>query len=203
MVGANGAGKTTLMKMLAGATEPDGGTLTVGETVKLLSVDQSREGLTDGNSVFEEICGGADVTNLELGQTSINARAYVNWFGFRASDHSKRVGVLSGGERNRVQLAKLLRSGANVMILDEPTNDLDTDTMRALEEALLEFAGCCIVVSHDRFFLDRTATHILAFEGDSKVRWFEGTFAEYEEDRKERLGNDTPRPLKFAPLVAS
>src|SRR5205823_694934 len=181
VIGPNGAGKTTLFRMIAGEVEPDAGRLRVGETVELAYVDQSRETLEPANTVWKEISGGHDT--IELGRREVNSRQYVSWFNFRGPDQQKRVGVLSGGERNRVHLAKLLRSGGNVLLLDEPTNDLDVDTLRALEEALLDFAGCAVVISHDRWFLDRVATHILAFEGESQVTWFEGSWAEYAEWR--------------------
>ncbi|KAL1523904.1 hypothetical protein AB1Y20_018823 [Prymnesium parvum] len=202
VVGPNGAGKTTLVKMLKGEESPDEGTLELGESVRLISIEQTREGLTDTNSVFEEVTGGLD--EIELGTASVQSRAYVSWFGFKSGDQQKRVANLSGGERNRVQLAKLLRAGGNVLLMDEPTNDLDVDTMRSLEEALLEFAGCVVVVSHDRYFLDRLATHILAAEGDGKWVWFEGNFAEYEEDRKRRYDGKDPFEIgasKFATLA--
>ena len=164
-----------------------------------MSIDQTREGLGDDNSVFEEVTGGTD--EVELGTATVASRAYVSWFGFKGGDQQKRVKSLSGGERNRVQLAKLLRSGGNVLLMDEPTNDLDVETMRSLEEALLDFAGCVVVVSHDRFFLDKLATHILAAEGEGKWVWFEGNFAEYEADRIKRMGDEPPKPIKFATLV--
>ena len=189
IIGANGAGKTTLFKMMAGLEKPDGGVLRIGDTVKLAHVDQSRESLEAGKSVYDEIAQGAEF--LEIGKRKINTRAYVSGFGFRGTDQQKRVGDLSGGERNRVNLAKLLRSGGNVLMLDEPTNDLDVDTLRALEDALLSFAGCVVVISHDRWFLDRIATHMLAFEGDSQVVWFEGNYAAYEEDRRRRRARVT------------
>ena len=199
VVGPNGAGKTTLIRMLKGEEAPDGGELVLGESVKLISIDQTREGLSDDNSVFEEVTGGVD--ELELGSASVASRAYVSWFGFKGGDQQKRVASLSGGERNRVQLAKLLRAGGNVLLMDEPTNDLDVDTMRSLEEALLEFAGCVVVVSHDRFFLDRLCTHILAAEGEAQWVWYEGNYAEYEADRIKRMGDAPPRPIKHATLV--
>jgi ATP-binding cassette ChvD family protein len=201
VIGPNGAGKTTLFRMLVGEEAPDGGELRIGETVKLGYVDQSRDALGGDKTVWQEISGGAD--ELELGKRKVNSRAYCTWFGFRGSDQQKPVGQLSGGERNRVHLAKMLKSGANVILLDEPTNDLDVDTLRALEEALLEFAGCAVVISHDRWFLDRIATHILAFEGDSHVEWFEGNYEAYEEDRHRRLGSaaDQPHRIKYKPLV--
>ena len=201
VIGPNGAGKSTLCKLLSGEEEPNVGSIATGETVKLVSVDQMRTELSAERTVYEEITGGQDF--LQLGSSEINGRAYVSWFGFKSGDQQKKVGVLSGGERNRVQLAKLLRTGGNVMILDEPTNDLDVDTLRSLEEALLSFAGCVICVSHDRYFLDRIATHIMAFEGDSKVTFFEGNYQEYAENRAERLGIDVnaPKPLRFASLA--
>ena len=202
VIGPNGAGKTTLMNMLNGEGVADGGALKVGETVKMVTVGQMRSELNDDKTVFEEITEGSSEM-MSLGQTEVNSRAYVSWFGFKSGDQQKKVGVLSGGERNRVQLAKLLRSGANFMIMDEPTNDLDVDTLRSLEQALLDFAGCVVVVSHDRYFLDRIATHILAFEGDSKVHFFEGNYQEYAKNRAERLGvaENQIKPLKFAKVV--
>ncbi|MEJ2541381.1 MAG: energy-dependent translational throttle protein EttA, partial [Gemmatimonadota bacterium] len=188
IIGANGAGKTTLFRMITGKDEPDDGNLAVGDTVQLAYVDQSREALDPDKSVFEEVTGGADV--LHFGRAEVNGRAYLSWFNFRGADQQKKVGVLSGGERNRLHLAKLLKEGGNVLLLDEPTNDLDVDTLRALEDAILQFAGCVLVISHDRWFLDRVATHILAFEGDSQVHWYPGNFQEYEEDKKKRLGED-------------
>ena len=201
VIGPNGAGKTTLLRMLVGQEQPDSGTLKIGQTVKLAYVDQTRDALDPEKTVFEEISGGLD--EIDFGRTRVNARAYCSWFGFKGADQQKKVGVLSGGERNRVHLAKLLKSGGNLILLDEPTNDLDVDTLRALEEALLGFAGCAVVVSHDRWFLDRIATHILAFEGDSRVVWFEGNYQEYEEDRKRRLGPEADRPhrIKYRKLV--
>ena len=201
IIGPNGAGKTTLFKMITGKEEPDAGTLRVGETVKLGYIDQSRESLDDKKTVWEEISGGLD--ELDLGVRKIQSRAYVGQFNFRGPDQQKRVGQLSGGERNRVHLAKMLKSGANVILLDEPTNDLDLDTLRALEGALLDFPGCAVVISHDRWFLDRIATHILAFEGDSHVEWFEGNYQDYEADRKRRLGAeaDQPHRIKYKPLT--
>ena len=200
VIGANGAGKTTLFRMIIGDEKPDSGSITLGETVKLGYVDQSRDSLDGSKSVFDEISGGTD--HLEFGKHVMNSRAYVSAFNFRGPDQQKKVGVLSGGERNRVHLAKLLRSGANLLLLDEPTNDLDVDTLRALEDALLDFAGCAIVISHDRWFLDRIATHMLAFEGDSHVEWFEGNFEDYEADKKRRLGAAAVEPhrLKYKPL---
>ena len=201
VIGPNGAGKTTLFRMITGAEEPDGGALRVGDTVKLAYVDQSRETLDPDKTVYEEITGGVD--HLVVGNREIHGRAYVSGFNFKGSDHQKKVGQLSGGERNRVHLAKTLVAGGNVLLLDEPTNDLDVDTLRALEDALLDFAGCAVVISHDRWFLDRIATHVLAFEGDSEVVWFEGNFSDYEVDRHKRLGHDadTPHRIKYKPLV--
>jgi len=187
VVGPNGAGKTTLLRMLTGDEQPDDGDLKIGESVKMVVVDQSREGLAAEKTVFEEVTGGFD--EITLGGTPVMSRAYVSWFGFKSGDQQKRVSSLSGGERNRVQLAKILRSHGNVLLLDEPTNDLDVHTMRSLEEALLDFAGCVIVVSHDRFFLDRLATHILAAEGDGQWVFLEGNYEEYEQDRVRRLGS--------------
>ena len=200
MIGANGAGKTTLFRMITGQEQPDGGALRIGETVVLGYVDQSRETLAPNRSVWEEISGGGD--QIQLGKREVNSRAYVSAFNFRGPDQQKKVGQLSGGERNRVHLAKLLKGGGNVLLLDEPTNDLDVDTLRALEEALLEFAGCAVVISHDRWFLDRIATHMLAFEGDSRVEWFEGNYQDYEADRKRRLGAeaDQPHRIRYKPL---
>ncbi len=201
VVGPNGAGKTTLFRMIVGEEQPDSGALRVGETVELAYVDQSRAALDPANSVWKEISGGHDT--IELGKREVNSRQYVSWFNFRGGDQQKRVSGLSGGERNRVHLAKLLRSGGNVLLLDEPTNDLDVDTLRALEEALLDFAGCAVVISHDRWFLDRIATHILAFEGDSQATWFEGTWQEYADWVKETRGADAlePHRIKYKPLV--
>ena len=201
VIGPNGAGKTTLFRMITGQEQPDGGTLTVGETVKLGYVDQSRDSLDATKSVWEEISGGTDV--IYLGKRAVPSRAYVGAFNFKGSDQQKKVGVLSGGERNRVHLAKMLKSESNVILLDEPTNDLDIDTLRALEEALSEFAGCAVIISHDRWFLDRLATHILAFEGDSRVEWFEGNFQAYEADKRRRLGNDATEPhrIKYRPIA--
>jgi ATP-binding cassette ChvD family protein len=201
VIGPNGAGKTTLMRMIIGDEKPDEGTFRVGETVKLAYVDQSRDALDGEKNVWEEISGGLD--QMMLGERSIASRAYVSGFNFKGSDQQKKVGSLSGGERNRLHMAKLLASGGNLLILDEPTNDLDTDTLRALEEALLAFAGCAVVVSHDRWFLDRIATHVLAFEGDSQVRWFEGNFEAYESFRHEQLGAEADRPhrLTYKKLV--
>jgi sulfate-transporting ATPase len=201
IIGGNGAGKTTLFRMIVGADTPDSGTLSVGETVTLSYVDQSRAELDPDKTVFEEVSGGQDI--LFFGRAEVNPRAYLSWFNFRGADQQKKVGVLSGGERNRLQLAKLLKSGGNVMLLDEPTNDLDVDTLRALENAILDFAGCVLVISHDRWFLDRVATHIMAFEGDSGVFWFEGNYQEYEENRIQRLGVDAAQPhrLRYRKLV--
>ena len=201
VIGPNGAGKTTLFRMMVGEEAPDAGTLAVGTTVELAYVDQSRDQLDAAATVYEEITGGVD--NMVVGGREIHGRAYVASFGFTGSDQQKKVGQLSGGERNRVQLAKVLKSGGNVLLLDEPTNDLDVDTLRALEEALLGFPGCAVVISHDRWFLDRICTHVLAFEGDSEVRWFEGNFSDYEADRKKRLGVDADQPhrLRYKPLV--
>ena len=200
VIGPNGAGKTTLFRMITGAEQPDAGSLRLGDTVKVGYVDQSRE-LDPQKSVFEEITGGGD--EVELGKRTVASRAYVSWFNFKGRDQQRKVGQLSGGERNRVHLAKLLKGGANLLLLDEPTNDLDVDTLRALEEALLNFAGCAVVISHDRWFLDRIATHMLAFEGDSKVVWFEGNYQDYEVDRHRRLGAeaDQPHRLKFRKLT--
>jgi ATP-binding cassette ChvD family protein len=201
VIGPNGAGKTTLFRMLVGQEQPDSGSLRVGETVKIAHVDQSRESLDPEATVYETLSGGNEI--LTLGKREVNARAYCAWFNFRGADQQKKVGTLSGGERNRLQMGKLLQSGCNLLLLDEPTNDLDVDTLRALEDALLEFAGCAVVISHDRWFLDRVATHILAFEGDSQVTWFEGNYADYEKVRHERLGADadTPHRIKYRPLV--
>jgi sulfate-transporting ATPase len=201
IIGGNGAGKTTLFRMIVGEESPDDGTLEVGQTVQLAYVDQSREALQGDKSVFDEVSGGADV--LHFGRAEVNPRAYLSWFAFRGADQQKKVGVLSGGERNRLHLAKLLKSGGNVMLLDEPTNDLDVDTLRALENAILDYAGCVLVISHDRWFLDRVCTHILAFEGGSKVVWYEGNYQEYEEDRRRRLGDEALQPhrLKYRKLV--
>ncbi len=197
VIGANGAGKTTLFRMITGQEKPDAGSIKIGESVQLGYVDQSRDTLDGKKNVWEEISGGYDI--ITLGRREMNSRAYVGAFNFKGSDQQKKVGQLSGGERNRVHLAKMLKSGANLLLLDEPTNDLDVDTLRALEEALLDFAGCAVIISHDRFFLDRIATHMLAFEGDSHVEWFEGNFADYEEDKKRRLGIDSviPHRLKY------
>ncbi len=200
VIGPNGAGKTSLLRMITGAVVPDSGTLTVGQTVVLAHVDQSRDVLDPEKTVFEQVTGGAD--RIVVGGRELHSRAYVASFGFRGSDQQKKVRDLSGGERNRVHLAVVLASGGNVLLLDEPTNDLDVDTLRALEEALVGFAGCAVVVSHDRWFLDRVATHILAFEGDSRARWFEGSYSDYEADRRKRLGGeaDQPHRIRYKPL---
>ena len=202
VIGPNGAGKTTLFRMVVGEERPDAGELRIGPTVELGYVDQNRDALKPENSVFQEISGGLE--SLEMGGRKIHARAYVSRFNFRGPDQEKKVGELSGGERNRVHLAKLLRRGSNVLLLDEPTNDLDVDTLRALEEAILNYAGCVVVISHDRWFLDRIATHILAFEGDGYVHWCEGNFQTYEEQRHERLGiaADEPRRFRYKRLKA-
>ncbi len=201
IVGGNGAGKTTLFRMIVDEEQPDAGTLELGQTVELAYVDQSRDELDPEKSVFDLVSGGHDI--LYFGRAEVNARAYLSWFAFRGADQQKKAGVLSGGERNRLHLAKLLKSGGNVLLLDEPTNDLDVDTLRALENAVLDFAGCVLVISHDRWFLDRVATHILAFEGDSQVIWFEGNHTEYEDDRRLRLGEAAVQPhrLKYRKLV--
>ena len=197
VIGPNGAGKTTLFRMITGQEKPDSGTITIGESVQLGYVDQSRDALDPKKTVWEEVSDGYEI--IYLGKREINSRAYCGAFNFKGADQQKKVGMLSGGERNRVHLAKMLKRGANLLLLDEPTNDLDIDTLRALEEALLDFAGCAVIISHDRFFLDRIATHILAYEGDSHVEWFEGNFADYEEDKKRRLGIDSviPHRLKY------
>ncbi len=201
VIGPNGAGKTTLFRMIVGEEKPDAGSLTIGASVQLAYVDQSRESLTPDATVYEEITGGVD--RLVVGGRELHGRAYVAGFGFKGSDQQKKVGQLSGGERNRVLLAKVLSSGGNVLLLDEPTNDLDVDTLRALEDALLAFPGCAVVISHDRWFLDRIATHVLAFEGESEARWWEGNFTDYEADRHKRLGVDADQPhrLRYKPLV--
>jgi ATP-binding cassette ChvD family protein len=195
VIGPNGAGKTTLFRMITGQDKPDSGTIKIGESVQLGYVDQSRDSLNPNNNVWQEISDGLD--QLMLGKREVNSRGYVSAFNFKGADQQKKVGNLSGGERNRVHLAKMLKSGANVLLLDEPTNDLDVDTLRALEEALEDFAGCAVIISHDRWFLDRIATHILAFEGDSHVEWFEGNFQDYEEDKKRRLGEDSVMPKRI------
>ena len=201
IIGPNGAGKTTLFRMITGQEVPDSGTIRTGETVKIAYVDQSRDALDPNKSIWEEISGGQET--LQLGRVNVNSRAYVSRFNFSGSDQQKKVGMLSGGERNRVHIAKMLKEGGNVVLLDEPTNDLDVNTMRALEEALENFAGCAVVISHDRWFLDRIATHILAFEGDSQAVWFDGNYSEYEEDRKKRLGAaaDIPHRIKYRQLT--
>ncbi|MDC0979297.1 energy-dependent translational throttle protein EttA, partial [Gammaproteobacteria bacterium] len=200
IIGPNGAGKTTLFKMLTGVESPDSGEISQGDTTDIAYVDQSRDTLDDSKTVWEEISDGLDV--LEVGKYQTSSRAYVGRFNFKGPDQQKHIGTLSGGERNRVHLAKVLRRGCNVLLLDEPTNDLDVETLRALEEALINFPGCAVVISHDRWFLDRIATHILAFEGDSQVTWFAGNFAEYEADRKRRLGDDADQPhrIKYKPI---
>ena len=200
LLGPNGAGKTTLFRMITGQEKPDAGEIKIGDTVKLAYVDQSRP-LDPEKTIWQEISGGEDI--LKLGTREVNSRAYVARFNFSGTDQQKRTGELSGGERNRVHLAKILKEGANVLLLDEPTNDLDVNTLRALEEALMNFAGCAVVISHDRWFLDRIATHILAFEGDSKVFWYDGNYTEYEENRKKRLGiaADQPHRIKYKKLM--
>src|SRR5690606_20061807 len=201
VIGPNGAGKTTLFRMITGQEQPDAGMLKIGSSVVLAYVDQSRDSLDGEKTVYQEISGGLD--NIRLGRGEVNARAYCSWFGSKGTDQQKPVKVLSGGERNRVHLAKTLQKGGNLILLDEPSNDLDVDTLRALEDALLEFAGCAVVISHDRWFLDRIATHILAFEGESRVVFFEGNYQEYEADRKRRLGADADQPhrIKYRKLV--
>jgi len=195
VIGPNGAGKTTLFRMLTGQEQPDEGTITYGDTVQLSYVDQTRDALPNDKTVWEVISGGNDI--IQLGDAEVNSRAYCSTFNFKGGDQQKKVGLLSGGERNRVHMAKLLKSGGNVLLLDEPTNDLDVETLRALEDALVDFAGCAVVISHDRFFLDRICTHILAFEGDAHVEWFEGNFEDYEEDKKRRLGADALEPKRL------
>jgi len=201
LIGPNGAGKTTLFRMITGQEEPDGGSLKVGSTVHIAYVDQSREALDPEKTVYQEISGGQD--QLQFGKRTVNARAYAAGFNFRGADQQKKVGTLSGGERNRLHLARLLKSGGNLLLLDEPTNDLDVDTLRALEEALLGFAGCAVVISHDRWFLDRIATHILAFEGNSEVVWFEGNYQDYAADYHRRKGAsvDQPHRIRYKKLV--
>ena len=201
VIGPNGAGKTTLFRMITGQEQPDSGTIRIGDTVRLAYVDQSRDSLNPDQAVWEAISGGEDV--IELGKIQVKSRAYAARFNFSGSDQQKKVGMLSGGERNRVHLARMLKSGANVLLLDEPTNDLDVNTLRALEEALEDFAGCAVVISHDRWFLDRIATHILAFEGDSQVVWFEGNYSDFEADRRKRLGAeaDQPHRIKYRQLT--
>ena len=195
IIGPNGAGKSTLFKMITGAEIPDSGSVRLGETVSLGYVDQSRDHLNDKNSVWQEISDGLDM--IDVGKTQMPSRAYVGAFNFKGGDQQKSVGQLSGGERNRVHLAKMLKTGANLILLDEPTNDLDVDTLRSLEEALQKFAGCAMVISHDRWFLDRLATHILAYEGESHVEWYEGNYSDYEADRKRRLGADADQPTRI------
>ncbi|MGB1160708.1 MAG: ATP-binding cassette domain-containing protein, partial [Alphaproteobacteria bacterium] len=195
IVGPNGAGKSTLFKMITGQETPDGGSIRLGETVSLGYVDQSRDHLNDKNSVWQEVSDGLDM--IDVGKTQMPSRAYVGAFNFKGGDQQKAVGKLSGGERNRVHLAKMLKTGANFILLDEPTNDLDVDTLRSLEEALQKFAGCAMIISHDRWFLDRLATHILAYEGESHVEWFEGNYTDYEADRKRRLGADADQPTRI------
>jgi ATPase subunit of ABC transporter with duplicated ATPase domains len=201
IIGPNGAGKTTLFRMITGADKPDAGTFTIGDSVQLGYVEQSRDSLKPDQTIWQAISDGQE--KIKLGNVETSSRAYVSRFGFSGTDQQKPLGVLSGGERNRVHLARMLKSGANVLLLDEPTNDLDVNTMRALEEALEEFAGCAVIISHDRWFLDRLATHILAFEGDSQVCWFEGNYQEYEKNRKQRLGIDADQPhrLKYRKLM--
>jgi len=201
LIGPNGAGKTTLFRMITGQEQPDNGIFRVGETVKLGYVDQSRDTLSATSTVWQEISGGQD--EIDLGRRKMASRAYCALFNFRGADQQKNVGHLSGGERNRVHIAKMLKTGANVLLLDEPTNDLDVDTLRALEEALLDFPGCAVIITHDRWFLDRVATHILAFEGDSRVIWFEGNYADYESDRRRRLGAEAEQPhrIRYKPLT--
>lgn len=201
VIGPNGAGKTTMFRMITGQEPPDAGTLRLGETVQVGYVDQSRDALDPNHSVWEEITGAKD--EVEMGRRTVPSRAYCSWFNFKGAAQQRKVGTLSGGERNRVHLAKLLKTGCNLLLLDEPTNDLDVDTLRALEEALLNFAGCAVVISHDRWFLDRIATHILAFEGDSQLVWFEGNYQDYEADRKRRLGAEADRPhrIKYRKLT--
>jgi ATPase subunit of ABC transporter with duplicated ATPase domains len=201
IIGPNGAGKTTLFRMIMGQEQADGGELIVGKTVVPSYVDQSREALDPEKTVYQEIAG--DYDNLQFGTRTVNSRAYCGWFGFKGSDQQKKVGTMSGGERNRLHLAKLLKSGGNMLLLDEPTNDLDVDTLRALEDALLTFSGCAVVISHDRWFLDRIATHILAFEGDSEVVWFEGNYQDYEADLKRRKGMaaNEPHRIKYRKLT--
>ncbi|MEQ8207931.1 MAG: ATP-binding cassette domain-containing protein, partial [Woeseia sp.] len=195
IIGPNGAGKTTLFRMIAGTQEVDSGSIRIGDSVTVASVDQSRDSLDDNKTVWEEISEGQDI--ITVGKYETPSRAYVGRFNFRGGDQQKKIGLLSGGERNRVHLAKMLKAGGNLLLLDEPTNDLDVETLRALEEALLEFPGSAIVISHDRWFLDRIATHILAFEGDSQVTWYTGNYTEYEDDRKKRLGSDAAQPHRI------
>jgi ATPase subunit of ABC transporter with duplicated ATPase domains len=195
IIGPNGAGKTTLFRMITGDEQPDGGSMRIGDTVQVAYVDQSRDALDNSKTAWDEISGGQDI--LTIGKYEVNSRAWLSRFNFKGTDQQKRVGDLSGGERNRLHLAKLLQSGGNLLLLDEPTNDLDVETLRALEEALLVFPGCVVVISHDRWFLDRIATHILAFEGDSKAVWFEGNYADYEADRRRRLGAEADQPHRI------
>ena len=195
IIGPNGAGKTTLFRMIAGTEQADSGSIRLGKSVQIASVDQSRDSLDDKKTIWEEISDGQDL--ITVGKYETPSRAYVGRFNFRGTEQQKKIGLLSGGERNRVHLAKMLKTGGNVLLLDEPTNDLDVETLRALEQALLEFPGSAVVISHDRWFLDRIATHILAFEGDSKVTWFSGNYSEYEEDRKKRLGAEADRPHRI------
>ncbi|MCP3876992.1 MAG: ATP-binding cassette domain-containing protein, partial [Sulfitobacter sp.] len=195
VIGPNGAGKSTLFKMITGHEQPDTGTIELGNTVDLSYVDQSRDDLNPDDNVWQAISGGAEI--IKLGDAEVNSRAYCGAFNFKGGDQQKKVGLLSGGERNRVHMARLLKEGGNVLLLDEPTNDLDVETLRALEDALVDFAGCAVVISHDRFFLDRICTHILAFEGDAHVEWFEGGFSDYEEDKKRRLGEDAMEPKRM------
>jgi len=201
VIGPNGAGKTTLFRMITGQEQPDAGTLRLGETVQVGYVDQSRDALDPDKTVWQEISDGRD--EVVLGKREVASRAYVSWFNFKGRDQQRKVGTLSGGERNRVHLAKLLKRGCNLLLLDEPTNDLDVDTLRALEDAILAFAGCVVVISHDRWFLDRISTHMLAFEGDSRVEWFEGNYQDYEADRHRRLGTEADRPhrIKYRKLT--
>jgi ATPase subunit of ABC transporter with duplicated ATPase domains len=201
VIGPNGAGKTTLFRMITGQEQPDAGVLRLGETVQVGYVDQSRDALDPNKTVWQEISDGRD--EVVLGKREVASRAYVSWFNFKGRDQQRKVGTLSGGERNRVHLAKLLKRGCNLLLLDEPTNDLDVDTLRALEDAILAFAGCVVVISHDRWFLDRIATHMLAFEGDSRVEWFEGNYQDYEADRHRRLGTEADRPhrIKYRKLT--
>ena len=199
IIGPNGAGKTTLFKMMMGEEKPDSGEITIGDSVEIGYVDQTHQDLDPEKSVWEVISGGNE--NIEIGGKNINSRAYVSRFNFAGSDQQKKVGVLSGGERNRLHLAMTLKTEANVLLLDEPTNDIDVNTLRALEEGIMNFAGCAVVISHDRWFLDRICTHIMAFEGDSNVYFFEGAYSEYEENRKKRLGNEGPKRIKYKKLV--
>ena len=199
MIGFSGAGKSTLFRMISGQEQPDSGTITLGETVKLASVDQFRDSMDNSKTVWEEVSGGLDI--MKIGNTEMPSRAYVGRFNFKGVDQGKRVGELSGGERGRLHLAKLLQVGGNMLLLDEPTNDLDIETLRALENALLEFPGCAMVISHDRWFLDRICTHILAFEGDSNVFYFEGSYSEYEENKMKRLGNEEPKRVRYRKLM--